>query len=165
MCSVKRVLPKSKRKGWSMQLTEKEIATSIPEPYYSRGKTLFKAGMLHFVSVTEEVVEARVVGTRVYKVKLKRSPKGLIKGECTCPAYRDFGPCKHIAAVGFAVVNKAAGKVYQASEDCLAFLEEQEAFDTLLQNLSKAELIDLVEDLCNEEERLRDYILEYYGTQ
>ncbi|AAW70839.1 Predicted protein [Wolbachia endosymbiont strain TRS of Brugia malayi] len=58
--------------------------------------------MVHIVSVSNFDVKLKVVGSGVYKVTLRHDGNSL-DGECFCPAF-DFGPCKHIAATDFALI-------------------------------------------------------------
>ncbi|OWZ25569.1 SWIM zinc finger family protein [Wolbachia endosymbiont of Wuchereria bancrofti] len=59
--------------------------------------------MVHIVSVSNFDVKLKVVGSGVYKVALRRDGNSL-DGECFCPAFENFSPCKHIAATDFALI-------------------------------------------------------------
>ncbi|WP_368666738.1 SWIM zinc finger family protein [Wolbachia endosymbiont of Mansonella ozzardi] len=55
-----------------------------------------------------------------------------LSGKCSCPAFVYFGPCKHTAAIGFALVNfdrkKCRSSVhseYAGRQVCLKRLKKQ----------------------------------------
>ncbi len=53
-------------------------------------------------------INAKCVGTQVDYVVLSWE-KGRLCGDCTWPAYEDFGPCKHLAVVAYAVISQQNG--------------------------------------------------------
>ena len=125
-----------------MKITLEQIKVLVDEPYFSRGEKYFKDGMIKISSVSEREVKAKVLGSVVYAVELFLAKEG-IDGRCSCPAFHDIGPCKHIAAVGIALIAHKKGK-YQASFDCADQIDEYEKFETVLKNKSKDELISIV---------------------
>jgi hypothetical protein len=120
--------------GWgdSMKITREELYSLIYEPYLSRGEAYYKEGLVELISIKPQQVDARAAGTRVYKVSLKR--KGYeINGHCTCPAFEDFGPCKHMAAVGFALIKHSEG-TYKPSDE---YFDRTKFFNEIERSLSK----------------------------
>ncbi len=91
-----------------MHLTDTHISALIEERYRQRGREYFLQGMVEITTVTETRVTAKCAGTRLYKTMLELK-NGTLSGECSCPAFEDFGPCKHMAAACYAVMaeNKA----------------------------------------------------------
>jgi hypothetical protein len=57
---------------------------------------------VEIVSIDADRVIARVAGTETYTAILYASLRDVI-GECTCPAYEDYGFCKHLVATAIAV--------------------------------------------------------------
>jgi len=47
-------------------------------------------------------LQAKVIGTSTYKVKVEITGNKLNNGRCSCPAYRNYANCKHIIALGIA---------------------------------------------------------------
>ena len=64
----------------------------------TRGGVYFSEGRVQVERADERTVEAVVQGSRPYDVSLARTGRGGWKLSCTCPAFLEFGPCKHIWA-------------------------------------------------------------------
>jgi uncharacterized Zn finger protein len=87
---------------------------------FARGEAYAEAGHVDLVQVAEDEVVAHVSGTGTYVVHLTPS-SGL--GLCTCPAFEDFGTCKHVVAT--AVVHNGLNAVeVRAARSRLARLAE-----------------------------------------
>jgi len=73
---------------------------------FARGEAYAEAGHVDLVQVAGDDVVAHVEGTETYVVRLTPS-NGL--GLCTCPAFEDFGTCKHVVAtaVAYSGLNEA----------------------------------------------------------
>ena len=130
-------------------LSKQELSELIEEPYLSRGEDYFLSGSVELLTISSSLVESRALGTRSYRVVLKRSA-GKLDGECTCPAFLDFGPCKHMAATGFALMEHNING-YIPSE---TFLEEIQVYDRVeksLQEKSKEELIHLIMEIIGDD--------------
>ena len=125
-----------------MNVTLEKIKGLVEEPYFSRGEKYFKDGMIKISSISEREVKAKVLGSVVYAVELFLAKEGL-DGRCSCPAFYDIGPCKHIAAVGIALIDHQKGK-YQTSFDCADQIDEYEKFEMVLKGKSKNELISII---------------------
>ena len=87
------------------------------EKVFARGVDYHAEGLVEIFSLGEARVRARVIGTEPYLVDLAVDGDKLI-GDCTCPAHRDFGFCKHMVASGLAA-NEARLQGEQASGDGL----------------------------------------------
>jgi len=74
-----------------------------------------------------------------------------LSGNCTCPAFEDFGPCKHIAATAFAVIahNENSYEPHPAAFDRI---EELHVIKMRLLEMEKPELINLLRQYVDEEE-------------
>ncbi|WP_265036304.1 SWIM zinc finger family protein [Wolbachia endosymbiont (group A) of Anomoia purmunda] len=134
-----------------MKLNRGNIEDLVDEPYFSRGEFYFNHGLVRIISVSDFDVKSKVVGSRVYKVTLKYNGQCL-GGECSCPAFENFGPCKHMAATGFALIqyNKQG---YCSSAECSDRIDEQDRFEKLLLKKTKQEFVAIVirlSDYCPE---------------
>ncbi|WP_051189091.1 DEAD/DEAH box helicase [Halalkalibacillus halophilus] len=68
---------------------------------YNRGLDYYNRGYVRNLSFNERTnsYNAFVHGTSMYKVKVKTDDSSIAFEDCTCPAFRDFGQCKHVVAV------------------------------------------------------------------
>jgi uncharacterized Zn finger protein len=136
-----------------MHLTDSLIATLIDERYRERGKHYFQQGMVELTKISATQVKAKCAGTRVYKTTLKLD-NGTLSGQCSCPAFTDFGPCKHMAAVAYAVMaSKKAG--YAPSEAYKWRKEEYKHLENQLMKKSKNELIMLIMQILDDDPNLK----------
>lgn len=85
----------------SIPITLQDIKKLCGESFYKRGRSYYNAG--NVVDLIEEAggdeYTARVVGSDIYKVRLKQKGSQKWHTECSCPAHELYGPCKHVAAV------------------------------------------------------------------
>lgn len=73
---------------------------------YARGQTYHRQGLVEILDHTQARVLARVAGNEDYRTVL--TGKGAdIDGSCSCPAFDQYGFCKHMVAV--ALTTNAAG--------------------------------------------------------
>ncbi|MBI2706862.1 MAG: SWIM zinc finger family protein [Proteobacteria bacterium] len=86
-----------------MKITREELYSLVNGPSLVRGKACFKEGLLEFISMEPSLVKAWAMGERAYKVSLSRIGQTL-KGSCTCSAFEAAHTCKHLAALGFAII-------------------------------------------------------------
>src|ERR1700710_873850 len=77
------------------------LLAAAGETVFARGHAYHKDGQVEIVSVDGAVVAARVRGTQLYRTQLAVQG-GQLSGECSCPAFDDFGFCKHLVATGLA---------------------------------------------------------------
>lgn len=68
---------------------------------FAGGEDYHRDGQVDLLSVERDRVLARVAGSEDYRTVLTRRGKK-IGGECSCPAFRDWGFCKHMVATGLA---------------------------------------------------------------
>ncbi len=67
------------------------------EKVFTRGEAYHRDGQVEILAVEPGRVLAQVAGTEDYRVKLTGHGKNF-DGECTCPAFEDWGFCKHLVA-------------------------------------------------------------------
>ncbi|MDP3853869.1 SWIM zinc finger domain-containing protein [Phenylobacterium sp.] len=65
---------------------------------FARGQGYFEQDAVDVVAADEGRLLARVFGTETYRVELLRRARGFA-GSCTCPAFDDWGVCKHMIAL------------------------------------------------------------------
>jgi uncharacterized Zn finger protein len=68
---------------------------------FGRGEAYFRDGRVDILANEPRRVLARVAGTEDYRVNLLGGGES-IKGECDCPAFEDYGFCKHMVATALA---------------------------------------------------------------
>ncbi len=125
-----------------MHITNTQIENLIDKKYVGRGKPYFKDRLVELTSVTHTNVTAKCVGTRIYSITLVQD-NGALSGECSCPAFEDYGPCKHMAAVAFAVMAYETSG-YTPSRDYYSLTKRYKHIEQLLMKKSKAELIAIL---------------------
>ncbi|MBX9774564.1 MAG: SWIM zinc finger family protein [Xanthobacteraceae bacterium] len=69
---------------------------------FARGREYFNDGQVQILLVEPKRVVAQVAGTEDYRTFLTGRGKS-IDGECSCPAFEDWGFCKHMVAVALTV--------------------------------------------------------------
>jgi hypothetical protein len=68
---------------------------------FDRGQAYQSDGRVEIAALDGERVIARIRGTETYRATLEGSGRRF-SGECTCPAFFDFGFCKHLVAAALA---------------------------------------------------------------
>jgi uncharacterized Zn finger protein len=69
---------------------------------FARGIEYNEEGQVEIVFIDRLRVLARVVGSEIYRSELKGAGKKF-SGSCSCPAFSDWGFCKHLVATALAV--------------------------------------------------------------
>lgn len=142
-----------------MKLNYKDIRDLVKKPYLSRGRDYFKKGVVKIKSDKDSCIKSEVVGTDVYQVVLKHNGQYL-NGKCSCPAYKNYGPCKHMAATCFTVIHSDR-KEYRKSLGCI---DEQVNCKRLLLKKEKKDLISIIMSLSSEHPEItEDLEDEEYG--
>ena len=136
--------------GALMTLTEAQLRRYVDERYVERGREYAKRGLIVLNNVTDTQAKAGCFGSRVYAVELNLKNNRL-SGVCSCPAFEDFGPCKHIAATAFAVMSAEAG-TYHPHPNAIERTEEHQQIRNRLLDLEKSELVDLLMNSLDDEE-------------
>ena len=68
---------------------------------FARGNEYKEDGQVEIVSIDCLRVLARVVGSKIYRSELRGTGKKF-SGSCSCPAFSDWGFCKHLVATALA---------------------------------------------------------------
>lgn len=110
---------------------------------FARGETYLRDGLVAIIDADSKRIRAQVSGGEEYRTVV--TGKGAdIGGECSCPAFEDYGPCKHMAATALAA-NAGAGA---AAEGTLTRIR------THLSKKDAAALVDLIVDLADHDPAL-----------
>lgn len=78
------------------------LRTLAGDKVFARGEDYHRDGQVEILSVERGRVLAQVMGTEDYRTVLTGRGK-TIGGECSCPAYSDWGFCKHMVATALTV--------------------------------------------------------------
>lgn len=70
----------------------------VGDKVFERGMSYHRSGQVEILHIDAKRVLAEVSGTEDYRTELVGHGRE-IGGECTCPAFRDWGHCKHMVAV------------------------------------------------------------------
>ena len=129
-----------------MELNYKDIRDLIKKKsYLASGRDYFKHGVVSITSIKGSSVKSEVVGSHEYQVTLKHNGQYL-DGKCSCPAYKYYGPCKHMAATGFALIHSDR-KEYRESLGCI---NDRAYCEKLLLKREKKDLISIIMRLNGE---------------
>jgi uncharacterized Zn finger protein len=128
------------------RLTEKDVESYIPDPYFQRGRNYYTSGTIFDTVRRGSQVEGYCEGSasEPYHVLVTLERDGIASDSCTCPM---DGGCKHVVALLLAWVHKS---------DEFA---ERQPVDAALAGKSKDELAALVKAMLQREpelERLLD---------
>lgn len=91
----------------------------FPSRILSRGREYYLDGSIEKYEETQDCIQAEVVGTQLYKVKISLSDNEVSQMECECPYAQDGKACKHMAAV-----------LYRHSEELKSPAESQRMHDS-----------------------------------
>ena len=133
-------------------LTPKRLRRLAGDRFFDRGEAYFAEGAVRSLQLIDQGIKAVVQGTRRYRVRLWAESDEL-DHDCTCPIGRDGAFCKHCVAVGLAW--HAGGQTAQlgTANDAEAGFEEVDLRTSLLK-LSKEDLVSLLVDHADDDERL-----------
>jgi hypothetical protein len=79
----------------------KKLLRFIPETIIFRGEKLYEDDCVSDIFINQNVVTAKVWGTREYKTEIHFLPDGNMVFHCSCPY--DGGTCKHSVALAFEI--------------------------------------------------------------
>jgi uncharacterized Zn finger protein len=149
-----------------MQLSLNNFKKEIASHILQRGRDYYDEGCV--VSL-EEIGDghwmAEVEGTELYIVEVEQSGDGEIYHTCTCPY--DWGPtCKHVAAVLYAIEDTFEeyfnGKPTQPRKKRT---RRKEKVRTILENLPKQELIEILTEFAENDRQIALSILARFGSE
>lgn len=144
-----------------MKLRREHIKAFIGEPYFSRGVEYFKDGQIKLTAISETLVKAKASGTRVYKVEATFE-NSRVGGQCSCPAFEEFGPCKHLAATLLTWIAYDNGSTYRSSQQSMDQIAEHEEFERMLKRKTKNELIEIIVSLSDDYPEIIDELSSEY---
>lgn len=75
-----------------------ELSATFPSDTRDRGQQYFRRGVVRIVAVDEDGITATVRGSETYEVRLSPDANGRLEHSCTCPAWENYGVCKHVWA-------------------------------------------------------------------
>jgi len=155
---------------------------------FARGEAYHRGGQVQILIVEPKRVLAQVAGTEDYRTELRGRGRD-IGGDCSCPAFKDWGFCKHMVAVALAandlgadaeaegagVLSRIRDHLKQKSVDTLAgmIVELAERDPALLRRLDMAAAVVDADDgtlrtrlrkAIDAATRTRDYV-EYSEVQ
>ena len=115
---VKRAGLKPKPTGTPLRFDVATLRQHAGNKAFERGVEYHADGQVEIISIDGDRVLADVSGSEVYRALLERSGKAF-DGECSCPAFSDWGFCKHLVATALTINDLEPGAVEQ-SEDRLS---------------------------------------------
>ena len=140
-----------------MQITAEHIIDLFEERYRERGMSLLRRGMVELLDESEHAVSAKCLGTQLYTVSLELK-NGTLVGTCSCPAFEQFGPCKHMAAVAHAVrtPDYAPSAFYESEKEGIERIEQYLSSESKEQLVARlmALIMDDPELQCDLEEEM-----------
>lgn len=110
---------------------------------FARGLAYHQAGQVTILAVEPARVVARVTGSEVYRVVLTGSG-ARIGGECSCPAFEDFGFCKHLVATALTANDSDSATGNGALERIRAHLRAKDVESLVALIMDLAERDDLL---------------------
>src|ERR1041384_2886997 len=113
---------------------------------FARGKDYYRDGAVEILAIDRRRVLARVEGTDDYRTEI--TGRGTeIGGECSCPAFSDWGFCKHMVATALAA-NAAGGAPEAEGADPLSRIRDH------LKVTSVDALVQIIMDLAERDPTL-----------
>jgi uncharacterized Zn finger protein len=112
---------------------------------FARGDAYYREGRVEILAFEPRRVLARVTGTEDYRVNLLGAGE-TIKGECNCPAFDDYGFCKHMVATALAA--NATGHAHEQSSGVLARIRAH------LEDKSNGVLVAMIVELAERDPAL-----------
>lgn len=104
-------------------ITEDRLSAEAGDRTFARGAAYFESGAVADLVVSEETLNARVVGGEEYAVQLWNE-RGALGHSCTCPVGDEGSFCKHGVAAGLAWLARQKHAPAQRGKDDLAAIRE-----------------------------------------
>jgi uncharacterized Zn finger protein len=111
---AKRPGRKSKANGDPPRFDVATLREFAGEKVFARGVEYHEDGQVEIISIDSARVLARVIGSEVYRSQLEGTGRKF-SGECSCPAFSDWGFCKHLVATALATNDLGPGALVQAA--------------------------------------------------
>jgi len=116
------------------------------EKVFARGRAYYRDGQVVIVRMEPDRVLAQVAGTEDYRTELTGRGED-IDGDCSCPAFEDWGFCKHMVATALAA-NAAATDAEPTAAGALARIRDD------LKQRGVDALVDMIVDLAERDAAL-----------
>jgi uncharacterized Zn finger protein len=81
---------------------------------FARGVAYHEDDQVEIISIDRARVLAKVIGSEVYRCELEGAGKKF-SGKCSCPAFSDWGFCKHLVATALATNELEPGALEEAA--------------------------------------------------
>jgi hypothetical protein len=81
---------------------------------FDRGTVYFEDDQVEIITINDARILTQVTGSEVYRCELVGTGKNF-SGECSCPAFSDWGFCKHLVATALAANSLDPAALEQAS--------------------------------------------------
>lgn len=140
-----------------LNLLDKSLRQMESSRSFSRGQDYFKDGRVHNLFNDAELLEATVIGSRKYRVRLWVEG-GRVVYSCTCPVGEEGGFCKHCVAVALAGCEPSSKKASNGKNRKNRALTLQDVRAMLLRR-SHEDLVDTVLSWAKADHKLRDRLL------
>ena len=129
------------------ELTEEQLRQWIPEPSLARGRRYHRTGRIVNPRSQGDCLKASCRGsqTNVYHVEILLGSRGIISADCSCPVGLG-GHCKHAAALLLTWMDDTGA------------IAKVDSLDTVLQQRSKDELIELIQRLVRRYPEIEEYL-------
>ena len=114
---------------------------------YARGVAYHANGQVEIVTIEPNRVVAEVTGSEVYRSELNGSGEHF-SGGCSCPAFSDWGFCKHLVATALAANAVDAGVLAQQSS-------RENRLREYLRGKTVDQLVDMIMGIAERESDLR----------
>jgi len=124
---------------------------------FERGEDYCAGGQVRALGEHEDVITAKVLGTREYRVKLWVE-NGDLEFSCTCPVGTDGAFCKHGVAVGLAWLGQGREGGATSKKPATPSVTMDDV-RTHLTAQGKEALVDLLVERAMEDDRLRQRLL------
>ena len=111
---------KNKANGDPPRFDVAMLRKSAGDKVFARGVEYHKDGQVEIISIDSARVLARVIGSEVYRSQLQGTGRKF-SGECSCPAFSDWGFCKHLVATALAANDLGPGALAEAANRLTKF--------------------------------------------
>ncbi len=130
-----------------MPLSETTLLNAAGELVYARGEDYVR--YVRGLRITDVKAYASIQGKRVYTVELDWSGP-LPDGFCTCAHHADGNFCKHLVAIGLAVIDSGRVAVDDSTDG-----SAERALESVVQAMTVDELRELVLSLAQRDDAVR----------
>lgn len=134
------------RDALTNMLRRKPLRHLAGERSFGRGEVYFTDGAVRSLQTRDEIIEAKVQGTRTYRVRLWVKDSDL-EYSCTCPFAGDGNFCKHCVAAGLAWIAEGG--------DVKSVADAQADIGVFLHKLKKDELVSMLLEQAENDDRFR----------